>query len=220
MGIIHQQGNIRLFADFRNSANIRRIAQIVRSRHIDRKGLLCHFRKLLLHLLCRDGTGTERTFLSFFRYQPFHTQVHQGTTIQKCFVGISRRQHHRSSPCSPRPLQSKEQHGADTLGGAFRSINRLSETKKTFRISFAFGNDTLRIIQFIGTADFRDVHFFAAQKGHALVSRHMETGRVLFRIAIHKITDWCSHCNPSSLSATFNAIAHSILFLNRSQPYS
>ena len=157
-------------------------------------------------------------------------------------MGIARRQNHRAFRAALPLLQRKKQHGTDALRGALRPINRPAKAKKRVRIFLACRNNALRLVKLIRAANLRNISIFAPQKGHALVPRHVETGGALRFVFLYEITNRCIHkiflfiitqacvislsCKHAAAplyslaSLTFIMMAHSILFLNKSQPYS
>ena len=177
--------------------------------------------------------------------QPPDIKVQQGRGIQKGLVGVAGRQQHRPAFPLGGGLQGQKQHGPDALGGAFRPVPGACGAEQPGGDRLALGDDPLGLVQFIRPGNLGQVQGLAAQRACPLVARHMEPGGVRGGVSPHKVRDggqahsaqpspsaqavqvppsWTGTSMPWAARSWFLAtsimMAHSIRFLNSSQPYS
>ena len=129
------------------------------------------------------------------------------------------RQNHRGCAFGP-VLQGQVQHGPDALAGALGGIQRPPGAKEGGSILLALGDDAGRFIEGVGPLDLRDIQGFAAQGAMAFMARHMEAGGMGSGVGAEEVGDGAFHQSSPWLSATFIMMAHSMRFLNSSQPAS
>ena len=116
--------------------------------------------------------------------------------------------------------QGQVQHGPDTLAGALCGIQGTVGAKQSCCVGLALSDDAIGFIQGVGAVDLSDVQHLAAQKGLALVARHMEPGHVRVVVAAQEVIDGGIHQSSPAASAAFIMMAHSMRLRNSSQPAS
>ena len=248
MGVIHQQGRPMGMTDRGQSPCILHPAQVVGAGQVDAEGAvprLLQSGQSRIQGFRGHRAGAEAAALPVCRGpQPADIEIQQGRSVQQSLVGIPGRQQHRSALPRRGSLKSQEQHGPDALGRTLGPIKGARGAEQPGGIGLALGNDPLRLIQLVRPGDLGQIPGLTAQRAAALVPRHMQPGYPCFGIGPDKIRKRGgahSHPSPSAqavqapptwmgtsmpwaarswFSATWIMMAHSIRFLNSSQPYS
>ena len=107
-------------------------------------------------------------------------------------------------------------YGTNTLGRSLRAVKG-GEGKEQGRVIFALLDYDPCLVKAVRSADLGHVEALAIFPS-ALVTGHMGTNDGGGTVFFYKIADWGIHSPKARVTAT--AMAHSILFLKRSQPYS
>ena len=248
MGVVHQQGHAPRLADRRQRGDVLHRAQIVRAGDVDperRDALPCQRLQGVCEGLRGDRAAAQRPGILRRRPEPPDVKIQQGGGVQQRLVGVAGRQQHRTPAGLRRCLHGQKQHGPDALRRPFGAVIGVRRAEQTGGVGFALGNDAFRRVQLICTLDLRDVPRLKAQQVLSLVARHMQPGGPGLSIPAHKVHDGGVHAHsqaspsaqalqvdPSSMgtsmpcaasswfSATLIMMAHSMRFLNSSQPYS
>ena len=113
-------------------------------------------------------------------------------------------------------LQREAEHGPDALAGAAGGVEGGLCSKQGGGVLLALGDDAARLIEAVGSRNFGDVPPFAAQRTFALVAGHVQAGGAALFIGGDEVADGGLH--PSSPRAIWSMMAHSMRFLNSSQP--
>ena len=246
VGVIHQKGHIPFPADFPQSGNVLDAAQIVRRGEVNPKGLFPLPRQSV-QLCFQLGRGHRAAAqvrpLALRGPEPMNLKIQQSRCIEQCFVGVAGRQQHRPTLGGRRRLKSQKQHRPDALGRALGAVKSPSGAKEVGSVFLTLGDDPLCLIELVRALNLGDIQRLAPQRPPAFVPGHMQPGDFRPGVAAHKFRDggvhsaqpspaqaehslpsWTGTSMPwaasSWLSATLIMMAHSIRFLNSSQPYS
>ena len=248
MGVVHQQRHPKGVAHSRQGPDVLHSAQIIRAGDVDPKGgtpLPGQLLQRCCQHLCGDGAAAQRPGILCRRPEPPDIKIQQGSGVEQSLVGVPGCQQHRAAGPPGCPLQCQAQHGPDALGGALGAVIGVGRAEELGGVGLALGDDALRLVQLIGPLDLGQVQRLKAQQAPALVAGHVEPGDAGPGIPPHKIHNGGIHgysqaspsaqalqVEPSSMgtsmpwaasswfSATLIMMAHSMRFLNSSQPYS
>ena len=185
VGIVHEQRYTVTVADFRRRTQVNPPSQVIRRRQINR-----HIRFPVQFFLQRfRGYRTGQQILPRCRRKPVHFQVQQGGGSHQGMMGIPSGQ----QPCrNPLPFcghQGEIQHAPDAQRRALRGINRAGSPEQGRGILLAPADDPFRAVQHVRSPDLRQVQRLRSCQRLSLVSRHVHTHRMRFRISPDKITD-------------------------------
>ena len=201
VGVVHQKRYPGHIADPGQRSDILHPAEVIRAGDIDAEGLfalLFHFLKCLLQLPGRNRAATQRPGVFLCRPEPPNIKIQQCRRIKQRLVGVACCQQHRATAGLRSRLQRQKEHGADTLRGAFCTIESMRCTEKLCGVGFALCNDALCFIQLICTADLGDIQRFKAQNLLSLMAGHMQPGGPGLRIAAHKVHNGRSHAHSQA----------------------
>ena len=143
-----------------------------------------------------------------------HVKVQQCRRLDKGGVDVSRRKYQRSVARNSQRDQGK--HSLYCESRALGGIEAVPRAVKGAEIILTLPYYSVSGIQHVSPRDLSDIKCLNSKLSHALVTGHMETRRLALGISFYKIKNRCCH---SSAFAMFNITAHSIRFLNSSQPY-
>ena len=165
MGVIHQQGHALRPADCRQRRDVLHPAQIIRAGDIYAKGGVALLYQRVQSPGQRfgcDGAAAQRTLCLRRRPEPADVKIQQRSRVQQCLVGVAGSQQHRALAALRCALQRQKQHGADALGRALGAVIAVRRTKQPGGVGFAFGNNALRRVKLVRTADLGDIQRFKA----------------------------------------------------------
>ena len=137
--------------------------------------------------------------------------------MNKGFVGVPACQHSGSRP-GGLVEQRQIQHGFDALGTAPGAVKSMPAAKQSRGIVFALQQDARRVCQVICPLDLCQIPGFTAQGAMPFVAWHVEPCHAALPVVVDEIPYGCLHASGSCSMATWSMMAHSIRFLNNSQP--
>ena len=213
--VVDKERNVASVADLAQSPYVLHAAQIVGRGYVYAEGLFAHGGELPLERLGRNGAGAGRKRPAF-GIKPVYVEVLQRGGVDERLVGVSCGEAHRAAHFVPPVYQGDVQHRLYALSGALRGVERAPAAKEPRGVLFAFEYYAIRRIQLVRAQNFGYVVLVCAR---ALVPRHMQARYAAFGIPRNKISYRRIHSSPSRLSATLTISAHSMRFLNSSQPY-
>ena len=201
MGVIHQQGHALRPADSGQRRDILHPAQIIRAGDVHTKGAYPLLRQRVQSPGQRfgcDWTAAQCTLCLRRRPKPADIKIQQRRRVQQRLVGVAGSQQHRALAVLRCALQCQKQHGADALGRALGAVIAVRRAKQPGGVGFAFGNDALRRVKLVRTADLGDIQRLKTQKALSLVAGHVQPGSAGLCIAAHKIHDGGGHAHSQA----------------------
>ena len=209
VGVVHQKGRAVGVADLCQGRHRLHIAQIVRAGDVHRRRRFGQGRQGVSQHFGGHRAGQQRIGPG---PKPAHIRVQQGRRVQEGLVGVAGGQHHPAFAL----LQRETEHGPDALAGAAGGVEGGLCPEQGGGVLLALGDDAARLIEAVGSRDFGDVPPSAAQGAFALVAGHVQAGGAALFIGGDEVADGGLH--PSSPRAIWSMMAHSMRFLNSSQP--
>ena len=204
-------------ANLGDGADIHGISQIIRTCDIHRRRNLIRRRQGSFHVVRANRAGEIR-FLHIGR-KPENVCIHKRSGAQKGFMSVPTRRHDGSFSPLPGAETRQINHGTDAQGRALRGIKRRT-AEQDRSVVLAFPYDSRRLIKAVGARYLGDIQLFHAQRAYALMTGHMQPQGAALGIVPDKIAYGRIHRQfPSNALATCTIIAHSMRFLNSSQPY-
>ena len=186
VGVIHQQQAPVAMGHLGQCCHVGDVAQIIGARHVDRRGAFRfdHFFK---------GLGVDLAGEVRVACDPGHVHIQQGHRTEEDLVGVPPGGNLRTLALGTGVLHGEVHHGPD---GERRPLRRVKSgaSEKFGCIFLALADDARRFVEAVGAGDFGDIVLLHPQPAPALVTGHVETENVSFRVLFQKITDRCCHC--------------------------
>ena len=160
VSVIHQQRHALRPADSGQRRDVLYPAQIIRAGDVHAKGLYPLLRQRVQSPGQRfdcDRAAAQCAFCLRRRPEPADVKIQQRRRVQQRLVGVAGSQQHRALAVLRCALQRQKQHGADALGRALGAVIAVRRTKQPGGVGFAFGNDALRRVKLVCTADLGDI---------------------------------------------------------------
>ena len=160
VGVIHQQRHALRPADRRQRRNILHPAQIIRAGDVYAKGaypLLCQRVQSPCQRFGCDGAAAQCTLCLRRRPKPSDIKIQQRRRVQQRLVGIAGGQQHRALTVLRCALQRQKQHGTDALRRALSAVIAVRRAKQPGGVGFTLGNNALRCVKLVRTADLGDI---------------------------------------------------------------
>ena len=160
MGVIHQQRHALRPADSGQRREFLHPAQIIRAGDVHAKGgvaLLCQRVQSPCQRFGCDGAAAQCTFCLRRRPKPADIKIQQRRRVQQRLVGVAGSQQHRAPAVLRCALQRQKQHGTDALRRPLGAVIAVRRAKQPGGVGFTLGNNALRRVKLVRTADFGDI---------------------------------------------------------------